>query len=241
MATWLWTVPVQAEESPRSGSFDLTISVDIATGSDDITARFYDGIESLSWDLYVPENYNEENPPGIIVFISPLKSGKVPKPWKPVLDQFNMIYISANGAGNKVPAFRRMMNALLAINIVRSRYKTDQSVTIISGFSGGARTSCLVLESFPGVFNGAMVMGGAFDWKGDLLSLAKTLEDGAYFFMAGNKDHAAAETKRTFRQYSHAGLITQFRSIRNKGHTYPGRRDFRAALKFLTSNLRELK
>jgi len=208
---------------------------EIAGSSDtDTLHRFYETTDELSWELYVPGSYDPNKPPGIIVFISPSSNGDLPQPWKSVLEDYNLIYISAHGAGNKVPAARRMINALLAVNVVRTRYKTDSDIVIVSGFSGGARTSCLVLENFPGIFTGALIMGGGFKWKGDRFDLTETLKGGAYFFMAGDRDHAASETEDTFRQYRRAGLNAAYRSIRNEGHVYPGRKNFEKAVKFLT-------
>lgn len=241
MALMIWVMPAMAKEAPRLGAFDLTVSLQAAAGSDDVSSleRFYGDNDALSWGIYVPEDYDPANPPGIIVFISPLKDGSVPASWKSTLKDENMIYISAHGAGNRVPAARRMTNALLALNVVRAQYVTDPDITIISGFSGGARTSCLVLETFPGIFTGAMVMGGGFKWDGERLDLGETLKGGAYFFMAGDRDHAATETEETYRQYKRAGLTAGYRSIRNEGHVYPKRRDFAKAMAFLTTKLRD--
>jgi hypothetical protein len=71
---------------------------------DDATTLFgsaLDPDEVNEWALYVPESYDPESPAGLLVFISPTDSGRMPGRYRQVLDDNNLIWIGANHSGNR--------------------------------------------------------------------------------------------------------------------------------------------
>jgi len=45
----------------------------------------------------------------VIVFVSPMKTGRIDSRWREVMDQQNLIYIAANRSANKMATIRRMV------------------------------------------------------------------------------------------------------------------------------------
>lgn len=67
----------------------------------------------LTWQLYVPPNYDSDKPAGLIVFVSRHAGGGGTRSWNPILEQENIIWIGAVGAGDNAPLNERMVMALL--------------------------------------------------------------------------------------------------------------------------------
>ena len=225
-------------EQIKTGAFDLEIKLsdivdikELAHISPDIHE---DSISS--WHIYVPETYDLDNPPGVLVYISPTPRGAPPDSWYPVLQQENMIFISANDHGNTAPTNRRIANTLIALKLINTNYTTNSDKKFISGFSGGARVSCLLIESIPNLFKGALLMGGAFKWKGSKTGLNNIIENGQFVFVTGREDHARREVIKTYRQYK---KIDQSKVLliddRQLGHNLPKAKQFEEALSFLSS------
>ncbi|NNE57555.1 MAG: hypothetical protein HKN36_05565 [Hellea sp.] len=232
---------VKASNSYVLGEYDFQVSLSELVGekTDFRFSEYFEQEETLNWHIYVPADYDPTDPSGLMVFINPLKSDYMPPKWKRVFDDHNMIYISATGAGNFVPVGRRMANSIFAVTIIQKLYVIDPNVKIISGFSGGARTSCIILENLPGVFNGALVMGGGLPWSESTETLKKTLGAGAYVFLTGTKDSAEQETRQTYWQYRNAGVDNiKLISVKNLGHDFAGEKELSEALEFLTGSLR---
>jgi len=84
-------------------------------------------------------------------------------------------------------------------------------------------------------------MGGAFDWRGDKAQIQEQLGTGVYVFMTGGGDSARGEVRRAYQQYKRAGLehvkLFDPRDIR---HELPKRKDFAAALSFMSERFRGL-
>ena len=231
-----------ASETLRRGEFEHDVSLKDLLGEDFSAeiSNVFDGKDKITWSLYVPKDYSPANPPGIFVFVSPISDGTIRTKWKRAFDAHNMIYISANGAGNYVPSKRRFYHSVLALSTVQKLYETDDRVRIISGFSGGGRMSTRILELLPGTFSGGLIIGGAYDWIGTDQALAQTLEGGAYVFLTGDMDHAEWETRRAYLQYKNAGVADlKYMSVRGLTHRFPGWKEMDKALAFLGERLRD--
>lgn len=221
----------------QGGAFTLETKLSELAPADQLTAysAIYQDNSQMSWELFVPETYDPANPPGVLVYISPAKTGTAPRSWHRVLEDENLIFISANGAGNKAPTHQRLANAGLALRAVNRRYKTDPDRRYLSGFSGGARVSSIAVETIPNIFHGAIFMGGAFNWHGDTNTMAETLKGRSYVFITGRDDHARPEVVKAYRQYkdietAHVNLIDDARH----GHDLPNARTLKKALSFLS-------
>jgi len=127
----------EASEAARTGEFQLTFTITEVAGPD--TARVVETAispdEQITWEVYVPDSYQSEKPAGLMVYISPSKSGEIPQRWKSVMDRYNIIWISANRSGNKVLVARRAIFAIVAPTLASKHYKIDNERIYLSGLS----------------------------------------------------------------------------------------------------------
>ena len=219
-------------------TFEINISDLVSSGQLAGFSDQYEADDIISWSVYIPKSYDPENPPGLFVFISPIRDGTIRPSWRRAFDDHNLIYISANKAGNFVTAKRRYYNSVLAVNFARQNYAINEDVKIISGFSGGGRMASRILEFVPGAFTGGLMIGGAFDWLGNEKEMPGILEGGAYVFLTGDRDSAEWETKRLYLQYKRVGISNiKYISVRGRPHIFPRYREMNQSLEFLTERL----
>lgn len=114
-----------------------------------------------SFLLYVPL----PPPPGgygLLVFIPPWDSARLPDGWEDVLDRNGLIFVSASRSGNDQSDLgRREPLALLAEENVAARYKLNPDRIFIGGFSGGSRVAMRTALAYPDVFRGALLDAGS--------------------------------------------------------------------------------
>lgn len=120
--------------------------------------------EEITWKMYVPESYDANKPAGLMVYISPSPKGWMPRKWRPVIDETNQIWTSANRSGNRTHTAKRMLYAVLAPQIVERDYRIDADRTYLSGFSGGGKVAGMVSIDFANLFRGAIYICGAEHW-----------------------------------------------------------------------------
>ena len=96
--------PVASPGKPEWGYVSVAASAEEILG-DDAGTLFRSAVdpnEINEWAVYVPESYDPGSPPGLLVFISPTESGRMPGRYRQVLDDHNLIWIGANHSGNRV-------------------------------------------------------------------------------------------------------------------------------------------
>ena len=64
--------------------------------------------QNPAFQTYVPPSYRSEKPAGLIVYVSPIKSGEVSDTWKSTLDRRNVIWVSVNESGNSMTSEQRI-------------------------------------------------------------------------------------------------------------------------------------
>jgi len=121
--------------------------------------------QPIDWQVYVPPNYDPASAAGLLVYISPQDSGRIPRKWKTLMDESNLIWVAANHSGNKVNPARRIVYSLLAVSIIAREYRVDQSRIYVSGFSGGGRIASMVATQYPWLFKGAIYNCGVNFWE----------------------------------------------------------------------------
>ncbi|MBT5767633.1 MAG: hypothetical protein HOI58_12370, partial [Kordiimonadaceae bacterium] len=68
--------------------------------------------ENIALEIQMPENYNSENPPGIMVYISPQNQINIPRGWLELMDTENLIWVAARESGNKTFITKRILLTL---------------------------------------------------------------------------------------------------------------------------------
>ena len=201
--------------------------------AESLTDTFRENKE-FTWYVYVPESYDPEKPAGLLVYISPIPQGYMPKEWKSVVDQQNLIVISAHNSGNHTRTKRRMLLAIVAPYVVFENYAIDTDRVYLSGFSGGGKVASVTAVNFPTLFDGAIFICGAEAWSNvDEEKLARANEN-RFVFVTGTRDFNRLQTKKMQRKFFDAGMTnSMLLNVPNMGHSTPGEDSFRDAILFL--------
>jgi hypothetical protein len=225
------------DEPARTGSFSIEATPLEIVGPER-AANFASVVpleEAISWQITVPESYESGNPPGVLVYISPSKSGKLPRKWKDLPGSHNLIWIAADDSGNRTLTVRRITYALFAVLLVADRYSIDINRIYLSGFSGGARVAGFVAAEQPEIFKGEIYIGGAEIWQGELTpGKLEAMKRNRYVFLVGSEDDNRLFARRVASKYKDAGIEkVELKVISRLGHELPDERNMNDALKFL--------
>lgn len=110
-----------------------------------------------SWQVYVPEDYTGSEPYGVLVWVSPFDSGRLPDGWRSWFADRKLIYVGADKSGNGQGVMdRRVPLALTGLANIEASYKVDLSRVYIGGFSGGGVTASRIAAAYADVFTGGL-------------------------------------------------------------------------------------
>jgi len=195
--------------------------------------EIFDPAARINWQVYRPA-HSGDKPPGILVYVSPSRSGAMDGRWTNVLDKHNLVYIAADHSGNKMPVTRRMVLATSALMAVKQQFEIDEERIYISGFSGGGRVASFLSNQYPATFSGAIFICGVNFWKQDLIKDLSLVLNNKYVFVTGTRDFNLNETRIVYRKYLKAGAENSLLEIENgMGHSLPNANTLTTALEFL--------
>lgn len=232
---FMLTINTYAEEVTR-GSYVYTSSVTKVLGSQDASAfsELIDINEEISWEIHVPENYNTNAPPGILIYISPQNKINIPRGWLDTIEKNNLIWIAAVKSGNKIIVSERIMKALLAPVILQSTYKIDTNRIYITGFSGGGRVASMVATRYPHLIKGAIYNCGVNFWDNLDEETTKQVLSNRFVFITGTNDFNLNDTKSVYGKYKDAGAQNiDLMVIGRMRHENPSKAKLDQAIKFL--------
>lgn len=226
---------LHAQEETTKGTAKLQNTLNQLLGEQQ--AKRYQEIiptdELISWQVYMPQNDSEELP-GVMVYVSPHKSGKIDHRWLSVMDDYNLIYIAANDSGNKVPAKRRMVLAVMAVQALAQQHAFARDKLIVSGFSGGGRVASLLSNQYPDAFTGALYICGVDFWEKKHPPDIERLAQNRFVFLTGFRDFNRDETRDVYRRYLRAGVQnSKLMVIPGMAHAHPDAATLEEALGFL--------
>jgi hypothetical protein len=227
---------VNAAGDVQYGQFEVTYTAAELLDQETIesVSEFMDVNEDVVWSMYVPESYDPDIPAGLMVYISPSDSGWTPKGWRTVLDDENLIWISANASGNEVMVAKRMIYAVLAPQIAAAAYKIDTDRVYLSGFSGGGKVSGMVAIDFANLFRGAIYICGAENRIDEASELISQVKKNRYVFLTGSEDFNRDLTYKIHRRYETAGVPNiELIKVPRMSHSNPNTLYFRKAVNYL--------
>lgn len=236
--SWIGDATAQDSEPPETGYFKVSMTpIDVIgeAGAQGL-ADVFPPDEEIDWQLYVPHNYSTGDPPGVVVYVSPVENGGPPPAWNDLLSEQNLIWIGANGAGNKNPVAERALKALFAPSVLAKTHKINTERLYVAGFSGGSKTAMRVAALWPDQFKGGIYMAGAVFWKDNTPPKIDQIRMNRHAFMVGTYDEAMIETKRAYNDYKKAGIEnSKLITIRNHRHRMPPADYFVRAIEYLDS------
>jgi predicted esterase len=189
---------------------------------------------SVRFHLRIPES---SSPSGVVVFVSPQRSGEFREPWAPVFDARNLTWVSADDFGNDKPTAQRMLVAIMALKIAERETAIDARRTYVAGVSGGGRVASQTITHFPQRFAGALYIVGA-DFHMPEEPLRSLVLERRFVFLTGRRDFNRMEMRHVFAQYQRAGVTSvKLMDLPRYGHTYPDAATLDAALELLDTGV----
>ena len=231
------SLPAEAADI-QTGSFSQSATVIDVAGAEWTAsfAAYVDADQEITWSIVVPENYDPELPAGVLVYISPSNSGKLPRGWDSVLAEKNLIWISANKSGNRVDTRKRIAYSLLGPTFIARNYKLDSDRIYIAGLSGGGRVASIVAPAYASIFDGAIYICGVNSIPDQLAVSIESLQSSRFVFVTGEDDFNRAETKNVHREYQQSGLKnSHYLEFRRMGHENPNDDGIAEAISLLDS------
>ncbi len=237
--TLLLDVAISQVSARQTGKFAVTSTVIDLLGEESAQA-FKEKIavdQLITWEVYVPANYDPEKPAGVLVFVNSRNSGKIETEWKAVMDSMNLIYISANESGNDIDVPIRVAYAILAPRVMLKNYAIDPERIYVSGFSGGSRVASMVAPEYNSLFKGAIYNSGANFWGESALQRYREMADQNYVFITGTEDFNLEDTKEVYNAYLEAGIDnSKLVVIPGMGHKRPAAEYLESAIQYLDLN-----
>lgn len=243
LATLLSVAKAQGPD-PQTGEFPLTTTVLKLLGEES-AQPFKEKIaidQPITWEVYVPANYDPAKPAGVLVFVNSRDSGKIEAEWKAVMDHTNLIYIGANESGNQIDVPQRVAYAILAPKLIADSYVIDPERLYVSGFSGGSRVASMVATEYHRLFRGAIYNSGANFWGETALPRYREMAGNHYVFITGTEDFNLQDTQEVFAAYQQAGIkYSKLMIIPGMEHKRPAAESLETAVQYLDSRISNLQ
>jgi dienelactone hydrolase len=240
LLTALISIASAQESMPATGEYTARTSVVELLG-EEAAGPFREKIavdQSISWEVFVPENYDPANPAGVLVFINSRNSGNIEPEWKAVMERFNLIYIGANESGNEIDVPQRVAYAILAPRVIHNSHAIDPERIYVSGFSGGSRVASMVATEYNRLFKGAIYNSGANFWGEAAAPRHQEMSSNHYVFIAGTEDFNLEDTREVYQAYQDAGISnSKLMVIRGMAHKRPAAVALETAIKYLDQRL----
>jgi hypothetical protein len=210
--------------------------------------------EKESVTLHLPKSYTPSQPHGLLVWISPTDSPRLPKDWLDVLANKRIIFAGANRCGNPRNIFDRIRMAVTINAEIRKKLNIDGHRVYAAGFSGGGRVASMLGVAWADMFSGSIpFMGVNFytdlpsaDGKktyapqyipdDSVLELAKRAT--RHVLVTADQDFNRADTNIVFEKgYRAEGFANvQLLQIPEIGHKMPSAAWFEKALQLLENS-----
>jgi dienelactone hydrolase len=161
-----------------------------------------------SFEVYVPAAYTGDKPYGLLVFVNPHPSGRLPRQYQGAIDKHRLIFVSPNKIGNDRVFRNRMGLAIDAVTNMKARYKIDPERVYVSGISGGGRISSMLGMCYPDVFRGGVYIIGCNSYRTVQSTEQKIPETGKFGYFFPSFKQPAAQLFQLARTRSRHVLIT---------------------------------
>jgi hypothetical protein len=110
--------------------------------------------------LHLPPSYTPSEPHGLLIWISPTDSPRLPNDWLEVLAKKQIIFAGANRCGNARNIFDRIRMAVTINAEIRKQLHIDGRRVYAAGFSGGGRVASMLGVAWADMFSGSVPFMG---------------------------------------------------------------------------------
>lgn len=158
--------------------------------------------EFLTWDIYVPEDYDASKPPGIMVYAGSPNFIRPPGGWLSVIKDKNLIWVSSRRSGNASSIYQKTLLAMASVPLIEKEYNIDNSRIYITG---EGRTAGRAALNYPETFNGAILMGNRI-WEDNADEKIKNSMKKSFVFVTRERNAFPRGTREAYIKFKSAGV-----------------------------------
>ena len=162
--------------------------------------------EPLRWQVYVPDAYSGERPPGVFVFLDPKGWGGIPDQWRPVLDDHNLIWVGPNANEPRPSLERQIWHAILGLRAIEQQYDINLSRVYIGSALPEKAAVSLNAQLFVNDFGGTIYMRGSVMWQALEPDMLEMLQRKRHVFITGTNDPNKGQIRRDYEAFKKAGV-----------------------------------
>ncbi|MCC3860223.1 hypothetical protein [Pseudemcibacter aquimaris] len=190
-------------QTSKTGEFIITSTPAEILGQD--AAQYNDYIatdDNISWEIYVPENYDASNPAGVMVYAGAPNDVRPPVGWLSAMKDSNLIWVAARRSGNGSSIHQKKLLAMLSVPMIQKEYNIDDSRIYISG---EGRTASRTALEYPEMFNGAILLGGKL-WEDNADEKLKKALKNRYVFVTRERHIVPQGNRYAYNKFKAAGV-----------------------------------
>lgn len=208
LATYFLSFSIALTQNVKVGSFKLQSTSEEILGQE--AAEQFESIleldEKITWRVYVPEDYDENNPPGILLYQIYGGTFEEPIGWKSALNEKNLILVRVTHNGSLIEG-KEMLLGVLSLPLLQNQYNIDTSRVY-----NIERNNCVVggltAKYYPHVFKGSIFVNCIpASWKDDIPDNVDLMRDNRFLFIHSPKITRAVGIRQTIRRYNSAGIM----------------------------------
>ena len=204
-------------QSPKTGEFIIDATPAEVLGNEAAAYENYiSQNETLSWEVYVPEDYDATKPAGIMVFAGAPRDVRAPGGWMSVMDDKNLIWVAARKSDNGSSVHQRELLAMMSIPLVEKDYAIDKDRIYITG---EGRTAGRAVINYPEMFKGAVFMGNRI-WEDNAQEKAKNIKDNRFVFVTRETSAFPRGTRYAYNKFKKAGVTNSKIELIQGKHRY---------------------
>lgn len=218
-----------AQSDVKVGEFNLRATpADVLGSAADQYNSYIKTDAVITWEVYVPENYDATNPPGIMVLAGAPQNVHQPAGWYSVMRDKNLIWVAARKSGNAASIHQRELLALMSVPLIEKHYKTNPERVYITG---EGRIASVAAMDNPEIFKGAILSGGLI-WSDNAKDKIDGVKDNRFVFVTKERGNVPKGTRIAYNYYKKAGVENVKLIYIPKGHRY-GRSKFAKSVDYL--------
>jgi predicted peptidase len=156
----------------------------------------------ITWEVYVPENYDANKPSGIMVFAGSPQNVIAPMGWLSVMEDNNLIWVAPRKSQSAASIYQRELMAMLSVPLIDKDYNIDKNRVYITG---EGRIAGMASMNYPETFKGAIYLGDKV-WSDDAQSKIDNIKNNRFVFVTEENGNFAHGNRQAYTHYKNAGV-----------------------------------
>ncbi len=211
--------------------------------------------EEEIFEIYIPKDYTTASSYGVLGWINPNDQPGTPRHFEPLFNEFRLISVAAARSGNERDPARRIGLVTSAVLQLSKTLNIDKNRLLLSGKSGGGRTSAMGCFVHPEFWCGAISwVGGNFykrysvpmpvdssspginDWLPGAVTpqnVKDAKKNAKFVLITGSKDFNLNDSRGIYRALKQEGFQTLLIEEPGLGHEVGSVESMRKALEFV--------